>query len=102
MEVNKKGRAKSGGLKRQFSQVERDLDLQKIPKLVPIPKKKTPRKKVVVVKDKDEKGNKVGKNWVDGEVLHLITLKGEMEFEFAKNAKNKVNFVFVLEVFFQL
>jgi hypothetical protein len=25
-----------------------------------------------------------------------------MEFEFAKNAKNKVNFVFVLEVFFQL
>jgi hypothetical protein len=33
------GEAKSGRLKRQFSQVEGDLDLQEIPKLVPIPKK---------------------------------------------------------------
>jgi hypothetical protein len=37
--------------------VEKDLDLQKIFKLVPIPKKKTPRKKVVVVRDKDEEGD---------------------------------------------
>jgi hypothetical protein len=36
-----KGGAKSEGLKCQFSQVERDLDLQEIPKLVPIPKKRT-------------------------------------------------------------
>jgi hypothetical protein len=35
--------------------MERDMNLQKIPKLVPIPKKKVPRKKVIVVKDKDEK-----------------------------------------------
>jgi hypothetical protein len=67
--------------------VERDLDLQKIFKLVPIPKKKTLRKKVVVVKDKDEEGDKARKNWEDGEVLHPIALRGKMEFEFAKNAK---------------
>jgi hypothetical protein len=42
--------------------VERDLDLQEIPKSIPIPKKKAPRKKVVVVKDNDEEGDKVGKN----------------------------------------
>ncbi len=84
-----KGGAKSGGLKCQFSQVERDLDLQEIPKLVPIPKKKAPRKKVVVVKDNDEEGDKVGKNWVDGEVLHPIALRGQMEFEFPKNAKER-------------
>jgi hypothetical protein len=34
-----------------------------------------------------EKAEIVGKNWVDGEVLHLIALWGEMEVEFAKNAK---------------
>ncbi len=32
---------------------------------------------------------KVGKNSVDGEALHLIILRGEMEFKFAKNAKKK-------------
>jgi hypothetical protein len=54
--------------------------------LVPIPKKKVPRKKVIVVKDKDEKS---WKNWLDGEVLHLIALRGEMELEFVINAKRK-------------
>ncbi len=29
------------------------------------------------------------KNWMDGEILHLITLKGEMELEFVKNAKKR-------------
>jgi hypothetical protein len=38
------------------------------------------------------------KNWMDGEILHLITLKGEMELEFVKNAKKKVNVVFILEI----
>jgi hypothetical protein len=33
------GKTKSGRLKHQFSQMERDLDLQKILKLVFIPKK---------------------------------------------------------------
>ncbi len=47
-----------------------DLDLQEILKLVPISKKKTPKKKAIIVKDKDEEGEKVGKNWVDGEVLY--------------------------------
>ncbi len=55
------GGAKSEKLKRQFSQVEGDLDLQKIPKLVPISKEynTTKEKKVVVVKDKDEKVTKL-------------------------------------------
>jgi hypothetical protein len=39
--------------------VERDLDLQEILKLVPIPKKKAPRKKVVMVENKDERGDKL-------------------------------------------
>jgi hypothetical protein len=43
------------GLKHQFSQVEGDLGLQENFKLVPIPNKKTPRKKVVVVKEEDER-----------------------------------------------
>ncbi len=45
------GRVKSGGLKFQFSQVEANLDLQEIPEPALIPKKRAPRKKVVVVKD---------------------------------------------------
>jgi hypothetical protein len=40
------------------------------------------------------------KNWLDGEVLHPIALRGKIGFEFTKNAKNKVIFVFVLEFFF--
>jgi hypothetical protein len=38
-------------------------------------------KKVVVVKDQNEKGEKDGKNSMDGEI-HLIVLRGEMELEF--------------------
>jgi 5S rRNA maturation endonuclease (ribonuclease M5) len=36
------------------------LDFQKIPKLVPIRTKTALKKKVVVLKDKDEEGEKVG------------------------------------------
>jgi hypothetical protein len=64
------GGAEIGGLKHQISQVDGDLDLQEVFKLVPIPKKKTLKKKVVMVKDKNENGEKVGNNWVDGEVLY--------------------------------
>jgi hypothetical protein len=39
---------------------------------------------------------------VDGEIIHLIVLRGEMELEFAKMQKNKVNFVFILEFFKKL
>jgi hypothetical protein len=49
------------GLKHQFSQVEKGLDFQKIPKLVSIPSKRTPKKKAIVLKNGDEKGEKVGK-----------------------------------------
>ncbi len=67
----------------------RGFGLQEIFKPTPIPKKKTLRKKAVVMKDTNEEDNKVGKNWVDGEVLHLIVLKGEMELKFAQNAQKK-------------
>jgi hypothetical protein len=42
-----------------------------------------------MVKDEDEEGEKVEKNWVDGKVLHLIAPRGEMELEFVQNAKKK-------------
>ncbi len=80
------GGVESGRLKHQFSQVEGDLDLQKIPNLVSITKNKAPKKKAVVVKDEAEKARK---KLVDGEMLHLITLRGKMELEFAKNAKKQ-------------
>jgi hypothetical protein len=52
------------------------LNLQEILELVPIPKKRTSRKKAVVVKDENEEGDKARKNWVDSKVLHFIALKG--------------------------
>jgi hypothetical protein len=39
---------------------------------------------------------------MDGKILHLIALRGKMELKFVQNAKSKVNFVFVLEIYFQL
>jgi hypothetical protein len=47
-----------------------------------------------------KKVKKVKNNWVNGEVLHFIALKGEMELEFAQKNKKNVNFVFILEFFF--
>jgi reverse gyrase len=40
--------------------VEKGLDFQKILKLVPIPNKRALNKKAVVLKDKDEEGEKIG------------------------------------------
>jgi hypothetical protein len=84
-------------LKHSFSQVERYLDLQEILKMGPFPKKRATKKKVAIVTmkkedEESEKVEKVGENWVDGEVLHLIALRRKMEFEFTKNAKKKINF----------
>jgi hypothetical protein len=47
-----------GGLKHSFSQVERDLELQKILKPAPLPKKRLIKKKVAIVtmKEEDEEG----------------------------------------------
>jgi hypothetical protein len=42
----------SEGMKCQFSQVEGDLDLQENSKFFPIPNKRAPRKKVVMVKER--------------------------------------------------
>ncbi len=85
------------GLKHSFSQVEKDLDLQEILKLAPLPKKRATKKKttIVTMKKEDEEGEKAekaGKNWADGGVLHLIALRGEMELEFTKNAKKQGKF----------
>jgi len=51
-----------------------------------------------------KKVKKLKKSWVNDEVLHLIALRGEMELEFAKNAKKKnVKFVIIhLNFFFQI
>ncbi len=48
-----------------------------------------------------KKGEKVGKNWVDGELLYLIALRGKKEFEFAKNAR-KGKFYLHLLIFFSI
>jgi len=62
-------------LKHPFSQVEGDLDLLEISKFVPLPPKKLIRKKtIVMIKEKDEENNKVGKDWMDSEILHLMAL----------------------------
>ncbi len=58
------------------------------------------KKKVVIVimKEEDEVGEKVEKAkkiWVDGEVLHVIALRGKREFEFIKNAKKQGKFQFI-------
>jgi len=44
------------------------------------------------MKEEDEEGENVGKNWANGEVLHLIALQGEMKLEFVKNAKKQGTF----------
>ncbi len=60
--VELEGGAKSGRLKRQFSARERDMNLQEMLKLVAILKKKTSRKKMIMVKEENEKDEKVGKH----------------------------------------
>jgi hypothetical protein len=42
---------------------------------------------MIVLKDEDEEDEKVEKIQVDGEILHLIALKGKMELKFTKNTK---------------
>jgi hypothetical protein len=56
-----KGGVKSGSLKHQFSQAEGDLDLQKILKSVLIPNIRAPKKKVIIVINKYEEGEKLKK-----------------------------------------
>jgi len=56
-----KGEVESEGLKCPFSHMEGDLDVQEIPKPVPISKKKAPRKKTIILKDENEKNEKARK-----------------------------------------
>ncbi len=48
-------------LKCQFSQVEENLNLQRSLNRFPFQTKKTPKKKMIVMKDKNEKIEKIGK-----------------------------------------
>jgi hypothetical protein len=52
------------------------------------------------MKEEDEEGEKAGKKWADGEVLHQIALWGEMELEFVKNAKKQGKFQLIETLFF--
>lgn len=47
-----------------------------------------------------KKVKRLEKKWVDCEELHLITLRGEIDVEFAKNAKKKGKFFFSSFKFF--
>ncbi len=71
----------------------------------PIAKKKVPAKKrATKVKVEGEEGEEEEKkkNWLDSEVEHLISMRGEMHSEFEKNAKKQgklqifVNFFFLI------
>jgi hypothetical protein len=44
------------------------------------------------MKKEDVEGEYIGKNWANGEVLHLIAPQGEMKLEFAKNVKKQDTF----------
>jgi hypothetical protein len=46
--------------------VEGDLDLQEISNLVPIPKRRTPRKETIVMKDEDEESEKLERRSIVG------------------------------------
>ncbi len=77
------GGATSGRLKCQFSQVERDKGIwiyKRFLNQFPFQRRKHQGKRPLWwnLKDENEEGEKVGKNSVDGEALHLIILKGEM------------------------
>lgn len=50
------------------------------------------------MKEEDEEDVKVGKNWVDGEILHLISLWGKMNLEFVLNAKKQDKLYSLLEI----
>jgi hypothetical protein len=46
------------------------------------------------MKEKNIKKKRIGENWMDGEILHLIALWGKIEFKFIINTKNQNNFQF--------
>jgi len=48
MKMKMNDETKSEKLKHQFSQVKKDLNLQEMFKLIPIPKKNTKKKKIVI------------------------------------------------------
>ncbi len=83
-----------------YSQVEGDLNWQKVFKPTPFCKKIATREKLVVVvmKEEDEEDVKVGKIWMDGEILHLISLWRKMNLKFVQNAKKQDKLDSLLEI----
>jgi hypothetical protein len=57
-------------------QIEGDLDFLKIPKLAPAPKKKEKKEEtsVTTMKKKNIEKKRIGENWMNGEIFHLIAL----------------------------
>ncbi len=87
---NEEGRVESERLKHKISQVKGDLHLQKIPKLILIPKKRASREKVVMMKPEDEGGENAGK------IIILIiteTKKTHERKEEKKKKRPKVNLI---------
>jgi hypothetical protein len=41
------------------------------------------------MKKKNIKNKRIGENWMDGKILHLIALWEKIEFKFIINTKNK-------------
>ena len=76
--------------KRKVIQDHKDDDVQIVTPSAP--KKKTTAKKVIkkIMKEKDEEIEE-NKIWKDADVEVMITLRGEMEPEFLKNAKKNKN-----------
>jgi len=46
---------------------------------------------IIKMENEDEENERVGKNWVDGEVLHWIALWGKWSLNLPKVWRNKVN-----------
>jgi hypothetical protein len=89
--------------KRKVVEDEEDDDVQIVTPSAP--KMKTTTKKVTkktMMKEKEGETEEDKKHWKDADVEVMITLRGEMEPKFIKNAKNKgMSNVFVVQFFFQ-
>lgn len=83
--------------KRNFEEIEEEDDVEIIAPIAPKKKAVSKRatssrkasKKTVKKEDKEEEEEEDKKHWKDEHVLQMITLRGEMDPEFVKNAKKQ-------------
>jgi len=91
-------------LTRSKRKVIEDLEDDDVQIVTPsAPKMKTTTKKVtkkIMMKEKEGETEEEKKHWKDADVEVMIALRGEMEPEFLKNAKNKVCRMFMVCNFF--